>query len=193
MKKIITLSINLILGILIFSSCSHNLSLTKRHYNKGYYVDSRKTLKTEKLNNESKTVSGNNNKTIDTPSDNPVVVKSIVKDSSINESFITESTTSTQKATAVNTPNHKTKVRNKAVSNEIIHASKSNAMFADVQKENMESNDDDGGRHLSLFWVIILILLLLWLFGFIFLANALIHIVLIVALVLLLLWLLRVI
>lgn len=193
MKKIITLSINLILATLIFSSCNHNLSLTKRHYNKGYYVDSKKTLKTEKLNNEPKTVLENNNQTVDAPSYNIVVVKSIAKDSSINERTIAESTTSVQKATTFNTPNHKTKVRYKALSNEIIHASKSNTMFVDIQKENMDSANDDGGRHLSLFWVIILILLLLWFFGFIFLANALIHIVLILALVLLILWLLRII
>ena len=190
MKKFITLSISVILVALLFPSC--NQSLTKRHYTKGYYDDSRKSLKTEKTVNKQKIPTEVNNEAKDNDTSNLIAIKNETADSSISSHrYTTETLVKEENVVQVNPQIKKNKLKSNRLSNGLIHASKSNSSYMDVQKDSMSGDDDDDHGH-SLFWIVILIILLLWLFGYLFLASVLIHFLLLVALILLILWLLRV-
>jgi len=190
MKKIITLSISLILTAFIFSSCNQSLSLTKRHYNKGYYVNTKKSVKTEKSNSEQKNITIINTEKVEEEVFNPIVINDVTIDSSFVNNYKEETIINKDKVAQANTHSKKIKFEGKIESNGLFQASKSNSLVSEIQKESKKSSDDDS---LSLFWIIIFIILLLWVFGFVFLANALIHLLLLVALILLILWLLRII
>ena len=183
MNKNIILSINIIIAIIIFSSCT----LTKRHYNNGYYVEFKKSNKTEKSCNKEKIVLENNAELINDSIDNDVALESTAKKIDkieiINSNKNIENVKEIRKKKFVDTA----KSINYKKLNGTVLASTSKVLYVDMKNEITDSNtgDDDDNGGLSMFWIVILILLLLWAFGFVLLANALIHLLLILALVLL--------
>lgn len=206
MKKLITLSIISILSGILLSSCGSNFSITKRHYNKGYFISRNHSPKTQ-ASNEKETAE--TNKQVD-PLKAPVVVTepTIINESVIvvnNEKEITPivgTTNGNDKA-----GNDKTNAKSKNVG--VVQKSTHNRFqklatrFEEMpiaksmknKKLSVSNTAYDGDGH-SLFWIIILILLILWLVGAIstgFLVGSLINLVLLLALILLILWLLRVI
>ena len=193
MKKYFTLSISLILVTFIISSCNKTLSLTKRHYNKGYYVDTKKTLNTEKVNNDNKVPSGRASYAQDIDVVNSTIDKKTMIDSNIIKNSSLETVVENEKFKPFKIQVKNIKIKRTNFEKVSITASKINSFSGDIQKENMESNSGDDGQGLSLFWIVILIVLLLWVLGFAFLSNVLIHLLLLLALILLILWLLRII
>lgn len=196
MKKLITFGTICILACIVLSSCSSNFAITKRHYNKGYYIDrsgnkEMALVKKEKANRAAiattvypaKTLAGRNLKGrrfIQQTKPANTLMLPIAKKTESKLNLVTRNKQITQ--------NHQ--------------ANKDVTGAQTVQSTSvLNSIKDDGGDHsrrsaLSLFWLIILIILILWAVGL--LAGGLglggfINILLVIALILLILWLLRII
>ena len=194
MKKLITyLSICLIAGIL-FSSCKSNMSIAKRHYNKGYYVDinSNKHAVTT-VKEEEKTVLSNTGKPMsfqqDKVAQNSVSMRA--DQYSVTEKNITLASNEKTQRNAISKENTKQTIKSKIKSITNPAAKIKNSLFG-TDKSSTCSVNDDG---LSVFWVVILILLILWAVGLLaggFGLGGLINVLLVIALILLILWLLRV-
>ncbi len=192
MKNLLTPAICILVCIL-FSSCGSNLSIVKRHYRSGFYVNHSKRVKTSHLpNEEEKTAEANRAITLHT-------LPYPAKQNIIEGNFEQESKTrSIILVTATD---------NKAQHKGILHRniqqlpaqttgiSKSPA-FQNEQTFSAGGDYGSPGRAaLSLFWIVILVILILWLIGIIaggLGLGGLINILLVIALVLLILWLLRV-
>jgi hypothetical protein len=185
MKKHILLIINIIVATLIFSSCT----LTKRHYNNGYYVEHKKSKTPQKINNTQQKIVKNKPEIIKDSTYNSEQITNVTKKTNASENYNVEKIISEKKIIKRKTYGNIKKPNMKVASDKALLASKSKKLFIESQ-DKKNASDGDG---LSLFWVVILILLLLWFFGFIFLANALLHLLLVLAIVLLILWLLRII
>jgi hypothetical protein len=194
MKKIIALSVNIIIVLFILSSCSHKISLTKKHYSKGYYVESNKIKNNEIKRVNQKNVSNKSDELKTLEVESLLVSENNAKDTIKNEIFVDKKLVVDNKKTINKNHPNKIKLRKHSVLNGIFQASKSESAFIDMKNKNVSDvTDDDDKDGLSLFWIVILILLLLWFFGFILLSNILVHLILLLALILLLLWLLRII
>lgn len=194
MKKLITyLSICLIAGIL-FSSCKSNISIAKRHYNKGYYVDYNSgkhdvtTVKEEEktaLSNIDRPVNFKQEKvaqnSVSSQSDqNSVTEKNIIVAS--NKKMLPD-------VNAKQNTKQSLKSKIKTITNPA--AKIKHSLFGADKKSTASANDDA----LSIFWVVILILLILWAVGLLaggFGLGGLINVLLVIALILLILWLLRI-
>jgi len=194
MKKLLTLSITLIIANFIFVSCNSKLSVIKRHHGKGYYVNSGSSKNNKKIEiNQEEDTKLKSRKT-NTIAYNPIEKISTESDSIKSVSVKSENISNKKKISPVKVLTKLRKARNNAYSNNVFQASKPKESFENISKEKFENSTSDGERHgLSLFWIVILILLLLWAFGFAYVASSLIHILLVLALILLILWLLRVI
>jgi hypothetical protein len=194
MKKLITyLSICLIAGIL-FSSCKSNMSIAKRHYNKGYYVDinSNKHVVTT-AKEEEKTVLLNTGKPVNFQQDKvaPNAVSMQSDQNSGTEKNNTVASNEKTKSNIISKQNAKQTIKSKVKSIINPTAKIKNNLFG-VNKASTCSASDDS---LSIFWVVILILLILWAVGLLaggFGLGGLINVLLVIALILLILWLLRV-
>jgi hypothetical protein len=194
MKTILKLSlVLLIITALLLPSCNSGLSITKRRYNKGYYVEhfskkhaqqhSRENL--ANANRQKNNVKNNeyNSKTFETNSSEPA---------SVSENNVIT-------ANAAPAANKAAKKAEKSISN------KSESLIpvefikdpAKSFRSLTEKINKDGpvGAALSLLWILIVILLVVYIAGLLldnFGLGWAIHILLVVILVLFILWLLRI-
>ena len=193
MKRIVKWSLNFTIAMFLFSSCSQKLSLTKRHYTNGYYVESKKRINSEGIAlNQKYTYKSN----LDLKT-NLIVEHAIAKPilGSINTNKIYH--TNIDKSTH---PSDKLLYRknSSSVAKDNLSIHNNNLLKFKINdfgflNQSLAFSKDETENGLSLFWIVILILLLLWLFGYIILSGGLINLVLALALLLLILWLLRII
>jgi len=194
MKRIYTLSLALLAITLLLNSCG-SLTVTKRHYNKGYYVSYNKIKKSA-----------------DTPVPQDDIVWSEVVSSngeaipeennysaSVNENVEIEKLSSDDNITAAQSEEtpliSKTKsplIEKSSVIQQIPTTKKEfKQMRADYKKDKAStSSPEPASDDLSMFWIVLLIILLLWALGFGFGLGSLVHLLLVVLLILLILWLL---
>jgi Flp pilus assembly protein TadB len=190
----------------LLTSCG-NMTFTKRHYNKGYYVDLglNQGVKNNKVKDQEKRQ--NKVKIIEETKQNEVFLAEINNSSnyeqenvsaSVNDGFqniapAVEKTTYEKSVKIEGSKNSNetssfTKLKDKAQNLRLF--SKVNKM----QKKAMKS-PASGEAH-SLLWIIVVVILILWLIGFLFggfgVGN-LYNLLLLIALILLILWLLRII
>ncbi len=194
MKKLMSLSMLVIITGILFSSCGGSyISITKRHYNKGYYIVYNNGKHAVPLSKgEYKTIQTKPAKSINDPQG---LAEQNTIDGNIRQNAITTNNakvTSNKKVQANpiiqqqgsgQTIEPKTKIINNPVAQikRVLSESKNTCSVA---------SDHDG---LSLFWVVILIILVLWAIGFVgFGLVGLINVLLVIALILLILWLLQI-
>lgn len=191
MKKLFTLTVIAILTSVFFSSCGSGLSITKRRYTKGYYVN-----RTPKPAETKETVAAK----AKNESAVPVAVQVMpeVKKESEKQTIQKQNSESKAVGIAKATPQKETARRTASKMNPIKEVFSDFSLkqpFKTIDKAidsyKLSADSDDDG--LSLFWIIILVLLILWALGFIS-GNfgGVVHVLLIIALVLLILWLLKV-
>lgn len=191
MKKNLIHSLYLIIATFIISSCGNKLALTKRHYNKGYYVESNKNIKSGIVENKQSTLSKTSIEianVVDKNKSNSYKNVFDYKSNNLNDVTVNNKEKTTFK---INTKTKKINQRDKITL--INKLKKINVSIGNVQSFKLSAANEDTDSGFSLFWIVILVLLLLWLFGYILLSGGLINLVLALALVLLILWLLRII
>jgi len=192
MKKLITFSIVCIIACIGFTSCTSKLAITKRHYNKGYYVD-------YSANKQIASVAKEKANRIKAPvpvSVLPVATESNTIPGNVAQITRAENTISINNAKSAK---HKAVVASNTggIATNLPIATEAPVMqVRAVSAVNSVTDNDHGHRDgLSLFWLIILIILIVWVLGLIaggWGLGGLINILLIVALILLILWLLRI-
>lgn len=191
MKKIITLTIIGLLAGIVFSSCGSKMSLTKRHYNKGYhFAHSNGKRVHPKAKAEEKLAQNKPSEVL-----SPLATYSAqpnVKENSINSPVISNEriVASNQKkgvaSTSLNPSKHALNFKALTIDKPITQIKRS------LLEVNKAHNSSDGGG-LSLFWIIILVLVLLWALGYsLGSMGGLIHVLLVIALILFILWLLHI-
>jgi len=168
------------------------MSITKRHYNNGYYIAHTKgkqsvntskeevvLAKTKKslyvIHNETKTISGYSQGNI--AADNNVIVASN-ENRNKTEVHLKAKQSLHQKTAIAVTPVMQVK-----------------SVLSDRKKVSADVSADERDG-LSLFWIVILVILILWAVGFLaggFGLGGFINLLLLVALILLILWLIRII
>lgn len=193
MKKIYTSILLTFLAALFFSACNSSITIKKRHYRKGYYININREWNNASCNeaeNEAQLITREKDAESMPAKISPGSEKSFpaLKNSQADE-FSPQS------------KEHKTK---KVISTYKTHYQLPGKMLAkkiDALKKNQavkkinavkDINDDDG---YSLLWIVILILLILWLLGVLsggWGLGGLLYILLVIALVLLILWLLKI-
>ncbi len=193
MRKLITFSVTCMILSILVASCGSSLSITKRHYNKGYYISSNfrkqsvsNPKEDEKLiqiaeNETTYAVIDHKEKSAQVSQNNDNVPAGIITiESNDKNEFSTEST---ENSFVTGTSE---KVKN-------IFAPAVNIKNA-ISNKKMKSTPASDGGGLSLLWIVIIVLLILWALGFIS-GNfgGLVHLLLVIALILLILWLLRII
>ncbi len=197
MKSLVKLSLLFIITSLLFISCTSKLSVTKRHYTKGYHIAHNKGKQSKQTKQHAET-----NSTLKNPS--PIYTLKVLPAESQVEKGKKEIDSSPITAEAVPTTQsegHKptrllkqTKNTNHAHSQaqQLITPLKNLHTIYQLEKSH---NGDSDSRGLSLFWVIILVILILWFFGYIagWGTGGLINLLLLIALILFILWLLRII
>ncbi len=190
MKKLIKSIILFVTASILLSSCSSKLSLTKRHYRKGYYVNNSHKPTTTKIKGDDRNA---NTK--------PIITELAMQESiymePISDNKILQSSTSNNYS-GNNELKKQTISYHKITKTETeTYVNKQNIIIRNVKQLNKTvKNSRSDGDGLSLFWVVILVILILWLLGFLaggFGLGGLINLLLVVALILLILWLLRVI
>jgi hypothetical protein len=195
MKKLILFSTICVLISIVFSSCNSTFEITKRRYNKGYYIDR----------------SGNK--------DMALIIKGKAAADRIKAPAYPPQTSGDQKPKVsgstlmptqdnVASPNkaekqgHKTIVatNTRLMMNRLAKATTVPSVQTASALSGLNNiTDDDHHSHrdaLSLFWLIILIILIVWVIGLIaggWGLGGFINLLLLIALILLILWLLRII
>jgi Family of unknown function (DUF5670) len=199
MKKLLVTLIPCILACILLSSCGGSrISIAKRHYRGGYYVDYVK---------KAPSVTRTANETTKTGSHQQVSIESLPypeKHSMIKGIF--------HEGDQINTPG--IIAMPQYVKNKIFHAAANTKqvvaqgnsittaptteMKLNQSEESIGSAGHDGdgaGAALSLLWIVIVIILIIWLIGILagnFGLGGLINLLLLIALILLILWLLRI-
>jgi hypothetical protein len=191
MKKIITLTIIGLLAGIVFSSCGSKMSLTKRHYNKGYhFAHSNGKGALQKAKPEQKLAHNKPSEVLSplaTYSVQPIVKENNFKNPVISNERIVAS--NEKKGVTTRSLNPEKHVLNfKALT---IEKPKTQFKHSLLEVNKAHNNSDGGG--LSLFWIIILVLVILWALGFsLGSMGGLIHVLLVIALILFILWLLHI-
>jgi len=202
MKKLITLSVICIIASLVFPSCKSEVSVTKRHYTRGYYVaHGHKTVKSEiSLKNKEKIVRFKTDK----PS-NVLQTKNKKDENVAVSNFYRIPVTNNSAYTASNEKKQSHSNSNQTIkplkNNSDVDESKSiEERFTDLKNDISTSKKSVRATHnheeYSLLWIIIVVVLILWVLGFLaggFGLGGLINLLLLVALILFILWLLKVI
>jgi hypothetical protein len=188
MKKQLTLGALYIITGLLLASCGTHMSLTKRHYNKGYYIAHATSVQPphqaqEKKNEVAKAM----------PSLH--ALRTVTRENSLNgytpqQPAFDDEVIASSKNRVAPTPGQPAKQiqKKRTLLRELPAIQRP---IAQVRK-TVSATDREG---LSLFWLIILIILILWAIGFLaggFGLGGLINLLLLVALILLILWLLRI-
>jgi hypothetical protein len=190
MKKLFTGISLFICTAILLSSCSQSLSISKRHYKNGYYVDY-SNKKTIKRNTPEKTYV---EPTVVVATKNIDDAKTETKNyNSDNTSTIQKaSQQSTHKSNSTATPFHTSLTETKINTSKVYVKNKEQINNA-LKRATIV---DEGNDVRSLLWLVIVIVLILWLVGFLaggFGLGPLINLLLLVALILFILWLLRII
>lgn len=169
-------------------SCGSSLTVTKRHYKKGYYVSYSRTPGSSDSGTDEKSIKQSDSKTRIAEIKNSELVNEEHENNVIEEKVSNEEANSTTDF-----------IRDPIdfEQREITSYVKDNSKIDDERSEEIDQNPlprhEDG---LSWVWIIILIILILWALGYGFGfggLGGLIHLLLVVALILLILWLLGVI
>ena len=189
MKNLIKICTSLIIVSVLLSSCNQKLGLIKRHYSKGYYVESNNhNTKTPKEKTTPSTVIAQKVNTSELTSNPKATTVPAKEETCVKKPTSYTSTKVLSEKTTVHVITQKKQHVNPIhFKNNSIKASKSNESVFEKQQTIASSHDDDDG--LSLFWILILVILILWALGFAFLLGPFIHILLLVALILFILWL----
>jgi hypothetical protein len=187
MKNLFKLSIVLFITSIILSSCNSNLSITKRRYSKGYFVERHSNKHNE---NQEKTKVAKHRKTepVRVLTNNELVKTEPVKQNTSESRVITAEVNAEKPAKK--TSEIKT---NEAKPDLVSYVKNPVKTFKDLSgKIGTAATGDDA---LSLLWILILILLIIYVAGLLFDnfgLGSLIHVLAVIALVLLILWLLRI-
>jgi Flp pilus assembly protein TadB len=184
MKKLITYATLCLIAILVMPSCKGKMGITKRHYQKGYYVSH------SKANNKSFATKAQPKQVEADKMASVNVLSSKAKESALNEQVSIEPKVSIMASAFPKKGESSYTEKKVSYKNLTI-----NPQVKELKQAILKSNSGSHEGGLSLFWIIILVLLILWLLGF--LAGGLglggfINILLIIALILLILWLLRI-
>jgi hypothetical protein len=185
MKKLIQFTVIFLLAGFVFSSCSSNLSITKRRYTKGYFVQHHQKTKPA----ESRSNNKNENQAVSAADKYAPPVLSEV---------VTAKKLQSHAPALILTAEAPKKVADKHVktsSNAVpLSVAITNPVKALDTASKLVKTAATGDDALSLLWVVIVVILIIYLLGLLFdgfgLGN-LIHILAAIALVLLILWLLR--
>ncbi len=187
MKRIILNSMLIVLAAFIFSACHSGLSITKRKYNKGYFVQhhSRKQVKPVATDNGAPNAVAKAEKPEQVyvlPATQAAAVKPPVQ-------------SNPQALTASAAKKAETKAERRAQKAAVVEMAIRNPIKSVNTAVKLMEARDTGDDALSLLWVIVVIILIVYLLGLLFdgfgLGN-LIHILAVIAIVLLILWLLRI-
>jgi hypothetical protein len=191
MKKLLTFSSLCILASMLLSSCSSNISIVKRHYREGYYVD---------ISKKAPSV----NYAAIKPERKKAVVTSLTSPElpGIPEQYV--ATNNQPNTTLMDLPaNKKAPLKIKhalantkqtlsqpfAVAKSATSALQNTPVFA---YEGSAGYDGGERAALSLLWIVIIVILILWILGLAAGVGDLINLLLLIALILLILWLLRI-
>ncbi|MBA3682870.1 MAG: hypothetical protein H0W73_17150 [Bacteroidetes bacterium] len=195
MKNVLRIIILTIITSFIFSSCSNKLSITKRKYNKGYYVShshKKHNVKDQQaptsvkpeINEAAEAIVVKPKTQITAEDKNAPLLSASVSKPTENSSSVKNSAKTTS-APALNKKHYKVKQLEKLMPSKF---------YTQEIKNKLSARSD--GEALSLLWIIIVVVLLLYLLGLLFggfgLGGA-IHVLAVIFLVLLILWLLRII
>ncbi|MBA2612170.1 MAG: hypothetical protein H0U95_09375 [Bacteroidetes bacterium] len=196
MKNLLRIIILTIITSFIFSSCGKQMSITKRKYNKGYYVSH--SHKRGDVKSQPATASVKNNST-----EQLQAAAKKTEGENINLKKQDASVVTAEASKPVASGINSTDVRKEKTSSNVLakkfmlkkleQVTPSKLFTQEVKKRLSASSDSEA---LSLIWIIILVVLILYLIGFLFdgygLGGA-FHLLAVIFLVLLILWLLRVI
>jgi hypothetical protein len=192
MKKLIPFGTVCILACMALSSCNSSFEITKRRYNKGYYIDHSSKKEISFVTKEKTTQVKNT-----TPS---YPLQSLTGQKSMVSTTIPMSAKANTVITKIEKQGNKTVIATNT--RQIMNNLPTTTETSSVQtvSSTLNSITDDGDNHsrgdgLSLFWLIILIILIVWAIGLLaggFGLGGLINILLVIALILLILWLFRI-
>ncbi|HXB11972.1 MAG TPA: hypothetical protein VNZ45_08310 [Bacteroidia bacterium] len=193
MKKIITYSTLYLIASIAFTSCTSNLAITQRHYNKGLYIDYSSNKETA-FRTKAKSLQPKLQTTISagqTQAEQNARPISTVTLPKVQNAVTIKSIEITKHAIVLQ-PTVKPLSSN-AVENIEVPATKMKPYVSGIS--NVTDGDDHHRRDtLSFFWLVILVILILWLILFVVGGlGGFIDLLLLVAAVLLVLWLLRII
>lgn len=192
MKKLITFSAICIVASILLSACGSNMSITKRHYNNGYYVsysDGKQAVLTPKVREVQSKTSESLNSVQDQTEQNTKSEYSEQSPATGNTLVVADNEKLQRKAISHQRTNDALKHLSKIVKNPV--AQIKHNLF-ETKRLSPNAPEREG---LSLFWIVILVILILWALGFLaggFGLGGLINLLLIVALILFILWLLRI-
>lgn len=194
MKNFITYLIITMAVIFLFTSCGSSLTVTKRHYNKGYHVSYNKLKQSDRSNSNELT-----NDQLALSEEEIVIANSVHLEDNTTKKSISEGILFEDKydAPEENISIEKTQPEKSIISasdigkNIVAPITKIKNSFSDLKELKSSQPREEG---LSLLWIIIVIILILWALGLIGgFGGDLIHLLLVIALILLILWLLGII
>jgi hypothetical protein len=177
-----------LLACVLFSSCNPSFEITKRRYNKGYYIDRSGNKDIAFITKEKAT-----QVKITTPTYPPQTLVA-------EKPKVSHPVPMPTKGGMVMVAKDERQGHKKALATNMDNLPATSSIHTVSAIPGPQKIADDGDHHseraaLSLFWLIIVIVLILWLIGLIaggFGLGAFINILLIIALILLILWLLRI-
>ena len=188
MKNLLQLIIVTLVACFVFSSCGKQMSITKRKYNKGYYVShshkrsdvkpqpSVANIKAERLAPAAVNIAPPN-----------------ITEPEVTASALNLNTASETEKEITNTKEQTNNIAKKFYKVKPVEKLIPSKFYTSELKKKMQSSADQDA--LSLLWIVIVVLLILYLIGLLAGGWGLgwaIHILVIVAVVLLILWLLRI-
>lgn len=178
---------------IILSSCGSSTSITKRRYNKGYYVSHSPNKNSTKTTAKAKTQGVKADEPLKVMDSTPEQTANISQTDKTTAPITANTTKSAAKAkqsranTNTNSTNLVPFAKSAPAELSVLQPFKSIDKAVD---QKLSASSDDG---LSLLWIVIVVLLVLFFLGVINGSlGGLVYILLVVALVLLILWLLRV-
>jgi hypothetical protein len=171
---------------ILFSSCNSNYSITKRRYNKGYYVH-HTSKQAEPVNRENRSIAKQS-----TPE--KIYVQGVAKNvaatsKSQRNNLVAVGKVQQAAKSSASKPNVLNSVK-RALPAEFTMKHQVKALHQLAKRASGDAGDDA----LSILWVVVVVLLILWLIGFLLdIGGPAIHLLAVIALILLILWLLRII
>ncbi len=196
MKNLLQIIILTVITSFIFSSCGKQMSITKRKYNKGYYVShshKKGDVKTQPATAAIKHEKPEHLKAIPVKLDAPTkhTEEEIILTAAVTKPVETQSSKTLASKTELSGNNFAKKFYQAKQLEKILP---SQLYTAEVRKK-LTADGDHSHDALSFLWVIIVVILILYLLGILFDGfglGGLIHLLALVIVVLLILWLLRI-
>lgn len=195
MKKLVQFSAYLLLAGIILSSCSP-ITITKRHYKKGFYTDfgfknqakNNKTESTELKESDYMTQTAAEELPVEENASVPISA-SVESSASVTDSPVEDN------LELITTQDKPAKIAEAPVLKSKFEAAKQVMKSTQKIKKALAKSPPSGDAR-SLLWIIIVIIVILWLVSLLFGGfglGGLMNLLLLVALILLILWLLRII